>query len=74
MKTKSTIILSSVVANEAREIVTNVNTVLTEACEDLNAFLNGEEPTDLAQNTNKASLADAMTGEILKDVSAILQQ
>ena len=43
--------------NEAREIVTNVNTALTEAYEDLNATLNGEERPDLSQNTNKASLA-----------------
>lgn len=43
--------------NEARKTVTNVNNALTQAGEDLNAALNGEERPDLTQNTINASLA-----------------
>ena len=43
--------------NEARKTVTNVNNALTQAGEDLNAALNGEECPDLTQNTINASLA-----------------
>ena len=43
--------------NEARKTVTNVNNALTQAGEDLNAALNGEECPDLTQNAINASLA-----------------
>ena len=43
--------------NEARKTVTNVNNALTQAGEDLNAALNGEECPDLTQNIINASLA-----------------
>ena len=43
--------------NEARKTVTNVNNALTQAGEDLNAALNGEERPDLTQNAINASLA-----------------
>ena len=43
--------------NEARKTVTNVNNALTQAGEDLNAALNGEERPNLTQNAINASLA-----------------
>ena len=42
--------------NEARELANNVNATLTDAGEDLNAVLSGEECPDLTQSTMNASL------------------